>query len=154
LNNNTPALLNAVISSVSQPVRDATTGEQVLTTNPEDLKYRFMNIKSDNFAAFLHAAFAAKRSIDERSHDFPSLTYHSIRSQVHGIVEDYLRSVTGKSSEAGGALIKMLLADTQTNVHYFSELKSKGIMSKLGNLSGDRQAEATLERNDQRGARS
>jgi len=149
MTSNTSSLLSTIISSVSRQQTNAA-GEEILVTDYEELKYRLMNVKSDNFCAFLYSAFETRDNISQMRYDFPSVTYDNIQNQINQIIKNYLTSVSGKSSEAGGMLLKMLLSDLQTNVHYFSELKNKSILSKIGGLAGNKQEESVVKRSPDR----
>ena len=128
------AMTNLILSSVSEPHRKADGTIENYVDN-ELLFYRFLNVNSDNFAAFvLECKNCITWAETIENHVTPFVAV-SLKSQMKDIVRNYLVSVTGKSGE-DGKLMKMLLQDKSESVIQFKG-ENKGMFDKLKNSQGN-----------------
>lgn len=103
--------------------------------------YRLLQIDNDNFAAFVAAARHCVDLIQSMRSDLPPNVYNDLCNQIKNIIKTDVISMTAKSSEQGGQLLKDVLNDETTENHYLIEKNSKsgGLLEKVRNLQGPNQ---------------
>lgn len=95
-------------------------GSSEVIPNMEMLKYRLMNIDSDNFSAFLKEIFDLESLVNSFDRELTPETATVMKQEISEVIGNYLKAVTGKSSE-GGMLVKELLRDEQTMFHFYKD---------------------------------
>lgn len=127
----TDQLVQLMLHSISQPMSNPD-GSVGLTYNTEELKYRLMDVHSDNFVAFIDA-HKEVHSICDRIEatqlpDVGKAVADFFRAEADGM----MISITGQSSERA-ELTKMLLQDrTEQLVTLQASPEHRGLAERLG----------------------
>lgn len=104
--------------------------------------FRLLQIDSDNFGAFVASARHCVDLVQSMKKNLPPNVFYDLTSQIKSIIKTDIISMTAKSSEQGGQLLKDVLNDEVTENHFLIEKNSKngdGLLEKVRNLQGPKQ---------------
>ena len=128
---NTDPLVQLLLHSISKPTVNPD-GSVGLTYDVEQLKYRLLDIKSDNFVAFL-TSYKDMLATCQRleTTQLPAVGV-ALAEYFRSRVESMMIGVTGQASE-NAELIRLLLQDrTEQFVTLQSTPENRGLMDRLG----------------------
>jgi len=144
MTNSIPALIDMLLQVTSKPVVGPD-GKISMIPDTDFMRYRLLNIPSNNFSAFLLHCIQLKKDIENLKSGFPELSYNVIRKEIIDTVDSYMLSLTGKSSE-GGQLIKLLLQDVNTSYHFFRDMSGgRKMLGGFGGMAGDQDRQRQVQ---------
>lgn len=118
-----PALIDLIVQTSGQ-IRVTDEGDVITIPDNEFIKFRLLDIDSDNYAAFLKALMNLKALALTFDTELTPALAAPLKAEVMQHITGYVNSSTGKSSEHS-KLIKEIIKDEQHMFHYFKESGGK-----------------------------
>ena len=131
---NAESVINLLLQSVSHPVERE--GKLVMTYDPEDLRYRFLAVDSDNLSAYVRAHKDVLTWCKLVKRTFQPGLCDDISDLFKAWSINMMTSISAKGSE-NGKMLKMLLADKHEMQYTLQGESNSSVLDKIKQHTGE-----------------
>lgn len=136
---NTTAITSFLVETCPSHISVDDNNVKTIQSDVEFMFFRLMQIDANSFAAFVRSARMCVDLTESMAQSLPPNVHRVIMSDILKLIKTDIISITAKSSEQGGKLLRDLQQDISTENHYLYEKSNNsqgGMFAKFRNGQG------------------